>query len=212
MGNIILIVVLLFIFSVVIAFIVNKKKEKAYENKMPEDVVKTKKVYKGSLICYINNKDEKTILRYFTSKVTNTIPDFVPNDEVLVNNSLILFDEKRGKIAIIQSIRKHGITQIIPFSDIISLEPVEISKQKKITRGGISPISIKGYRWASSTTKMLKQIERVYIEIKYRAYDQEKTCEITIFDGISYEDRSDYTKIVEEVNTIINKFHEVVAK
>ncbi len=82
------------------------------------------------------------------------------------------------------------MSKTIAFSDIISLQPMEVSKTKKVTRGGISPISIKGYRWASSTTKILRQIERIYIEVKYHAYNQEKTFELPIFDGISYNDSS----------------------
>lgn len=61
------------------------------------------------------------------------------------------------------------------------------------------------YRWASSTTRIIKEIDRVYIEIKYHAYNKEKSYELVVFDGILYEDRSKYDDIVEEVNTVINK-------
>ena len=87
-----------------------------------------------------------------------------------------------------------------------------ICHAKKVTRGGISPIAINGYRWASVTTKNLKQIERVYIEIKYKVYNKENICDVTVFNGISYEDRGDYSRIVEEVNRIINKIHDIVTK
>lgn len=36
-------------------------------------------------------------------------------------------------MAIIKDIRNHGLTTSIPFKDIISLQPVEISKKKKVT-------------------------------------------------------------------------------
>ena len=85
-------------------------------------------------------------------------------------------------------------------------------RKKKVTRGGISPISIKGYRWASSTTRIIKEIDRVYIEIKYHAYNKEKSYELVVFDGILYEDRSKDDDIVEEVNTVINKILSTVAK
>ena len=212
MGTFILIVVVLFIIVLLAGFVSNKNKEKKYEKIFTKDVIKTKKLYKGSLTRYIIPSEEKTILRYFISGKTNTIKDFIPDDEILVNNGLILFDRQRRKMSIIQDINKHGITTTIPFSDIISLEPIEISKTKKITRGGISPIAINGYRWASVTTKNLKQIERVYIEIKYKAYNKENTCDVTVFNGISYEDRGDYSLIVEEVNRIINKIHDTVTK
>ena len=212
MGTFILIVVVLFIIVLLAGFVSNKNKEKKYEKIFTKDVIKTKKLYKGSLTRYIIPSEEKTILRYFISGKTNTIKDFIPDDEILVNYGLILFDRQRRKMSIIQDINKHGITTTIPFSDIISLEPIEISKTKKITRGGISPIAINGYRWASVTTKNLKQIERVYIEIKYKAYNKENTCDVTVFNGISYEDRGDYSLIVEEVNRIINKIHDTVTK
>ena len=212
MGTFILIVVVLFIIVFLVSFVSNKKKEKKYEKIFNEDVIKTKKLYKGSLTRYIIPNEGKTILRYFTSGKTNTIKDFTPDDEILVNNCLILFDEQRKKVSIIHDINKHGITTVIPFSDIISLEPIEISKTKKVTRGGISPIAINGYRWASVTTKNLKQIERVYIEIKYKVYNKENICDVTVFNGISYEDRGDYSRIVEEVNRIINKIHDIVTK
>ena len=206
-----IIAIVLFFISVVIGFIYNRKKEKGFEANLPDDVLKTKKLYKGSLTRYVNNDEGKTILRYFVSKKTNTLTDFVPDDEILVNNCLVLFDKKREKIAIIKDIREHGVTKLIRFSDVISLQPVEISKNKKVTRGGICPIAIGGYTWASSTTKMLKEIERVYIEMKYRAYDKEQIFEISIFDGISYSDRNKYSKILDETNTVINKFHTVIA-
>lgn len=211
MGTIFVIAIALFLIAAIVAFVLNKNKEKKYEGSLSEDIVKTKKLYKGSMACYIDSNDCKTILRYFVSGKTNTLADFIPSDEILVNNCLILFDEHRKKLSIIQDIRKHGMTKTLLFSDVQSLEPVEISKTKKVTRGGISLISIGGYRWASSTTKMLKQIERVYIEIKYNAYNQEKTFELPIFDGISYNDRDDYAKVVETVNSIINKFHDIIS-
>ena len=63
--NIILIAVLLFIIAVFVSFIFNKKKEKQYEANFDEDVLKTKKDYKGSLNRYVNLREGKTILRYF---------------------------------------------------------------------------------------------------------------------------------------------------
>ena len=210
--NIILIAVLLFIIAVFVSFIFNKKKEKQYEANFDEDVLKTKKDYKGSLNRYVNLREGKTILRYFPSGKTNTLNGFTPDDDLIVNRHLILFDNHRKIMAIIKDIRNHGLTTSIPFKDIISLQPVEISKKKKVTRGGISPISIKGYRWASSTTRIIKEIDRVYIEIKYHAFNKEKSYELVVFDGILYEDRSKYYDIVEEVNTVINKILSTVAK
>lgn len=211
MATFLLIALVLFFISVIIGFIFNKKKEKAFEASLPDEVLKTKKFYKGSITRYVNQDECKTIIRYFVSKKTNTLTDFVPNDEILVHKSLVLFDKKREKVAIIPNIDEHGVTKIIPFSDIISLQPVEIAKNKKVTRGGICPITIGGYLWASSTTKMLKQIERVYVELKYRAYGKEQTFDIGIFDGITYSDRNNYANIIDEVNTVINKFHTVIA-
>lgn len=212
MGTIIVIIIVLFIIASLVGLVINKRKENNYEDHLTDDVIKTKKLYKGSVARYIDIKESKTILRYFTSGKTNTLMDFIPSDEILIGNCLIYFDEQRKKISIIQDIRKHGTSKTLQFSDIISLQPVEISKTKKVTRGGVSPISVNGYRWVSSSTKMLKQIERIYIEIKYKAYNQERTCDVTVFDGITYEDRDGYTKVVEEVNEIINKFHEIIIK
>ncbi len=205
----IIIIFILFIIAAIVMFVFNKSKEKAYENTLSEDVLKTKKIYKGSLTRYIDNKEEKTILRYFISKKTNTLSDFIPTKDMQVGKSLILFDKNRRKVAIIRDIENHGVSTVIPFSDIISLQPVEISKKKRVTRGGISPISIKGYRWVSSTTRTLKQVERVYIEIRYKAYGKEKIFELNIFEGLSYEDGKEYSKVVDKVNNVINVFHEI---
>lgn len=209
---IIFIIIVAFIISVIIAVVLNKNKEKKFENSLSEAEIKTKKLYKGSITRYVNEESGKTILRYFTSGKTNTISDFTPTEDILVGNCLILFDEHRKKISIINDIRKHGHIEAVPFSDVVSLQPVEISKTKKVTRGGISPIAIAGYRWASVTTRRMKEIQRVYIEIKYNGYNKENTYEIPIFDGISYEDRSSYEKVVEKVNTVINKFHDIIAR
>ena len=212
MGTFILIAIGLFFVGALIATILNKKKERNYETAFSDEVIKTKKVYKGSLSRYVDSKEGKTILRYFVGGKTNTLTDFVPTDEILVNNCLVMFDETRKRIAIINYIRKHGVAKTMQFEDVVSLQPVEISKTKKVTRGGISPIAIAGYYWSSSTTKMLKQVERVYIEIKYKAYNKEHVYEIPIFDGKSYSDENGYAKIVTKVNTVINKFHDVINK
>ena len=212
MGTIIVIIIVLFIIASLVGLVINKRKENNYEDHLTDDVIKTKKLYKGSVARYIDIKESKTILRYFTSGKTNTLMDFIPSDEILIGNCLIYFDEQRKKISIIQDIRKHGTSKTMFFSDVISLQPVEISKTKKVTRGGVSPISVNGYRWVSSSTKMLKQIERIYIEIRYKAYNQENTYDVTVFDGITYEDRDSYTKVVEKVNETINKFHEIIIK
>lgn len=211
MTTFLLIAFVIFFISVIIGFIFNKKKEKAFEASLPDEVLKTKKLYKGRLSRYVNHVEVKTIIRYFVSKKTNTLTDFVPDDEMLVHKCLILFDKKREKVAIIPNIDEHGVTTVIPFSDIISLQPVEIAKNKQVTRGGISPISIGGYRWASVSRKTLKQIERVYVELKYHAYGKEHIFDINVFDGITYSDRSNYANIIDEVNTVINKFHTVIA-
>ena len=211
--KIILIAVLLFIIAVIVSFIFYKKKEKQYEANLDKDVLKTKKVYKGLINRYVNLREGKTILRYFQSGKTNTLSGFTPDDDLIVNSHLLLFDKNRKIMVIIKDIRNHGVPISIPSKDFISLQPVVISKKKKVTRGGISPISIKGYRWASSTTRIMKEIDRVYIEIKYHAFNKEKSYELVVFDGILLdEDRRKYEHIVEEVNTVINKILSTVGK
>ena len=211
MGTFLLIGILLFIIASFVFFVFNKVKEKKYEENLAEDILKTKKIYKGRIARYINTKAGNTIIRYFISGKTNTINDFIPSDEIFVKNCLILFDEHQKKISIIKNISEHGTIKSLHFSDIISLQPVEISKTKKITRGGISPISVGGYRWASVSTKRVKEVERVYIELKYKAYGNEQTYDIPVFVGLTYKDRDKYSAIVEKVNFIINKFHNIVS-
>ena len=210
MSTFILIALLLFFGSAVIAFIINKKKENAFESALTDEVAKSKKLYKGSLSVYTDNTEEKTILRFFVSKRSYQVDAFIPSDEIMVNDSLFLFDKKRKKLAIIESVKNHKPIRTILFSDIMSLQPVEISKQKKVTRGGISPISVAGYRWASSTTRMQKQVERVYIDLKYKVYGKDNSYEIEVYNGIVYEDWNSYDKIVTRVNTIINEFHDII--
>ena len=211
MGTFLLIGILLFIIASFVFFVFNKVKEKKYEENLAEDILKTKKIYKGRIARYINIKAGNTIIRYFISGKTNTINDFIPSDEIFVKNCLILFDEHQKKISIIKNISEHGTIKSLHFLDIISLQPVEISKTKKITRGGISPISVGGYRWASVSTKRVKEVERVYIEMKYKAYGNEQTYDIPVFVGLTYKDRDKYSAIVEKVNFIINKFHNIVS-
>lgn len=211
MGYFIFVVVILFFGSALIAAIINGKKQKEYENDLPESAVKNQKLYKGSMTMYVVEEENKTILRYFVSRKTNILADFIPHDEISVKNCLVLFDKERKKIAIVKDIRNHGTIITINFSDVISLQPVEISKRKKVTRGGISPISIAGYRWASTSTRMLKEVARVYIELKYKKYDKEFVYEIDVFDGLTYEDRDSYEKIVDKVNSVINKLHDIIA-
>ena len=212
MGTFILAAIIIFFGSAFVAAVINKIKEKKFEKGFFQEVVKTKKTYKGSLTRYTDKTGSKTYLRYFISGKMNTLTDFITTDEIIVNNYLVLFDEQHKKLAIIKDFTNHGVITTMNFSDLISLEPVEISTTKKVTRGGISPIAICGYRWASVTTKMLKEVERIYIEIKYNAHEKKQSYELTVFDGFVKEDVSEYKKIVTRVNETINKFHDVIAK
>ena len=78
MGTFIFIIIVLFFASAIIAFIFNKKKEKEYEKNLPEEILKTKKMHGGLLFSYINQKEGKTILRYFISKKVFTLENFIP--------------------------------------------------------------------------------------------------------------------------------------
>lgn len=52
------IVIVLFLASAVVAFVINKRKEKEYERDLPEIVLKSKKTYEGSLNSYVDNQRE----------------------------------------------------------------------------------------------------------------------------------------------------------
>ena len=66
MSTFILIAIILFIVSTIIGYVINKKKEIKSEKGFSEEVIKTKKLYKGSLTRYTDRNEETTILRYFT--------------------------------------------------------------------------------------------------------------------------------------------------
>ena len=78
MGYFIFVVVILFFGSALIAAIINRKKQKEYENDLPESAVKNQKLYKGSMTMYVVEEENKTILRYFVSRKTNILADFIP--------------------------------------------------------------------------------------------------------------------------------------
>lgn len=211
MGTFIFIIIVLFFASAIIAFIFNKKKEKEYEKNLPEEILKTKKMHGGLLFSYINQKEGKTILRYFISKKVFTLENFIPTYDYLLKNCLVLFDENHKILSIIQDIETPGEIITIPFCDVISLQPVEISKSKKVTRGGISPITIMGYRWISVSTKRIKEISRTYIEMKYKAQGQEKNIKLNVFNGQTDATSWKYESIVDLVNDFINRFNKIVA-
>lgn len=212
MGTFIFIVIVLFFLSAVVGFVLNKRKEKEYERNFSEAVLKTKKVYEGSLNCYVSCQEDKTILRYFFTKKTYIIENFVPTNEILIKKCLVLFDENRRKLCIVQDVTTHGKIVTIPFSDVISLQPIEVSKSRKITQGGISPITICGYIWISTTTKNLKEVSKIYIKLRYKVGSQENEVEINIFNGITNEKMWRYEWLVEDVNTFINDFNKIVAR
>ncbi len=62
MGNIVLIVIALFVVAFLFSFIQNKRKGKNYEATLVEKAYKTKKLYKGSLTRYIDRDAGYTIL------------------------------------------------------------------------------------------------------------------------------------------------------
>lgn len=212
MGTFIFIVIVLFFVSAVVAFVINKRKEKEYEKDLPEAVLKSKKTYEGSLNSYVNDQEEKTILRYFISKQTYTIENFIPTNEILIKYCLVLFDEQRERLSIVQDVTTPGAIITIPFSDVISLQPIEVSKSRKVTEGGISPITICGYRWISVRTKNLKEVSKISIKLRYKSGHQESSVDINVFSGITNEKMWRYESIVEEVNAFINEFNKIVAR
>lgn len=212
MGTFIFIVIVLFFVSAVVAFVINKRKEKEYEKDLPEAVLKSKKMYEGSLNSYVNNQEEKTILRYFISKQTYTIENFIPTNEILIKYCLVLFDEQRERLSIVQDVTTPRAIITIPFSDVISLQPIEVSKSRKVTEGGISPITICGYRWISVRTKNLKEVSKISIKLRYKSGHQESSVDINVFSGITNEKMWRYESIVEEVNAFINDFNKIVAR
>lgn len=212
MGTFIFIVIVLFFVSAVVAFVINKRKEKEYEKDLPEAVLKSKKMYEGSLNSYVNDQEEKTILRYFISKQTYTIENFIPTNEILIKYCLVLFDEQRERLSIVQDVTTPRAIITIPFSDVISLQPIEVSKSKKVTEGGISPITICGYRWISVRTKNLKEVSKISIKLRYKSGHQESSVDINVFNGITNEKMWRYESIVEEVNAFINEFNKIVAR
>lgn len=212
MGTFIFIVIVLFFVSAVVSFVFNKRKEKEYERNFPEAVLKTKKVYEGSLSTYVSSEEKKTIFRYFLTKKTYVIENFVPTNEILIKKCLVLFDENRRRLCIVQDVTTNGTIITIPFSDVISLQPIEISKSRKITQGGISPITVCGYIWISAKTKNLKEVSRIYIKLRYKVGSQENAVEINVFDGITNEKMWRYDWLVEDVNTFINDFNKIVAR
>lgn len=212
MGTFIFIVIVLFFVSAIVAFVFNKRKEKKFERDLPEAVLKTKKVYEGSLICYVNHQEEKTILRYFITKRTSIIENFVPTNEILIKKCLVLFDENRRVLCIVQDVTTQGAIITIPFSDVISLQPIEVSRSKKITQGGISPITLCGYIWISTKTKNLKEVSKIYIKLRYKVGSQEHDVDINVFNGITNEKMWRYEWLVDDVNTFINDFNKIVAR
>lgn len=211
MGTFIFIAIAVFIIAVIISVIFKNSKEKDFEKQFPEDVIKSKKTYKGSLTLYTDQTEEKTILRYFLSGKINTLPGFISNNELIVGKTVILFDTIRKKLAIIKNIEKAEGVRTIPFSDVISLQPVQISNTKVISRGKVLPISIAEYSWTGGKTKTLKKIEHVYIEIKYKVQDCEMAYKLTYHEGPSNGDSKDYDKIIRATNIDINKINSIIA-
>ena len=196
MGTFIFIVIVLFFVSAVVAFVINKRKEKEYEKDLPEAVLKSKKMYEGSLNTYVNDQEEKTILRYFINRKTFTIENFIPTKEILIKYCLVLFDEQRERLSIVQDVTTPRAIITIPFSDVISLQPIEVSKSRKVTEGGISP----------------KEVSKISIKLRYKSGHQESSVDINVFSGITNEKMWRYESIVEEVNAFINDFNKIVAR
>ncbi len=210
MGTFVLIAIAVFLVAGFINFIINKNKQGEFEKNLSSDIIKSKQLY-SDFTLYKDQQEEKTIIRFFIGGKTYTIAGFIPDDELKVHNTLVLFDKIRKKMAIMKDIRKYGYVIVIPFSDIISLQPVQVSNTKVISRGKVLPISKTEYSWAGGRTKTLKKIESVYIEIKYRVGEDEMSYKLTYHEGYSNGDSKDYDKIIRATNIHINKINHIIA-
>lgn len=204
MGNFIVAALLIFFISAIIAAIVNKKKEKEWERNLPENVRKTKKLYKGSLNLYKDKAQNKTILRYFVSRKVFELADFLPSSELLLKEYLFLFDQKQKVLTIVDGITTHKSLKTIPFNDLISLEPVVVSKSKIVTRGGITPFEIGGYRMASITKKRLREISKAYVDITYKSKYGKGVYSVTLFDGSVTTETKRYESIYDDIELFIS--------
>lgn len=188
-----------------ILYIKNYNKVKRFEKSLPEGVAKTRGKIKYRFL-YKDKNNASTIVRHNLSGKLNELNDFVYERILNVGNFVFLFDLYRKKCAIINDVLKYNAITTRLFEQYKTIELFEEAKTKTVTRGGVSPIAIHGYRVASVTKRREKTITRIYLVITYLADGKEWKQEIDLYNGLLYSTSGAYDRKLQKAEAFMKDF------
>lgn len=186
-------------------YIKYRKKHKDFERSLPNDVVKTR-MNISNRSQYIDKNNCTTIILNIVPWKLYYVKDFVYERTLIIGNSTFLFDLSRKKCALFKDIAKQNTISTRPFEQYKSIELFEEAKTKTVTRGGISPIAINGYRIASVSKRSEKPITRIYFVFTCIADGKEWKHELDVYNGLLYSTSSSYASKLKKADSFMKDF------
>lgn len=193
------------IFLFIIFYIKSRKKHKVFERSLPNDVVKTRMNISNRFL-YIDKNNCTTIILNIVPWKIDYVKDFVYERSLKIGKSTFLFDLSRKKCALFKDIAKQKTISTRPFEQYKSIELFEEAKTKTVTRGGISPIAINGYRAVSVSKRREKTITRIYFVFTYIADGKEWKQELDVYNGLLSSTSSSYASKLKKADAFMKDF------
>ena len=187
-----------------ILYIKYRNKIKNFERTLSNDVVKTRfNVSNRNL--YKDQGNSLTIVLNSVPWKVDRLEDFVYERTLKTGKTTFLFDLTRKKCAMFNdNVKQKIITRL--FDQYLSIGLYQVAKTKTVTRGGISPIAIHGYRVASVSKRRETKISRIYYIFTYRADGKEWTQELDLYNGLMNSNSSSYDSKVREAEIFMKEF------
>lgn len=188
-----------------ILYVKNRNKIKKFERTLSNDVVKTRfNISNRSL--YIDKDNSLTIVLNAVPWRVDRLEDFVYESTLKAGKTTFLFDRNRNKCAIFNDKVKQNQIRIRLFDQFKSIGLFEEAKTKTVTRGGISPIAIHGYRVASVKKRRETKISRIYYVLTYIADGKEWKQELDLYNGLLDPNSSSYASKLREAEIFMKEF------
>ncbi len=187
-----------------IFYVKYRNKIKNFERSLSKDVVKTRFNISNRNL-YKDVENSLTIVLNAVPWKVNRIEDFVYERTLKAGKTTFLFDLNRKKCAIFNDkVKQMIITRL--FDQYKSIGLYQEAKTKTVTRGGISPIAIHGYRVASVSKRRETKISRIYYILTYMAEGKEWKQEVDLYNGLLDSNSSSYGSKLREAEIFMNDF------
>lgn len=184
-------------------------RKRKFEKGLSEATRKSRKLL-GSASLYIDQTNKQTIIRYDIANKHFTVLGFLAQEILKAGESYLLLDHENKKLCTCSNETTPPIRPTkIPFYTITNIELLQKGKSKTRTGGGISPISIAGYRVISVTKRRLYEVEHILLRISYTEFDKQRHCDVTVFRGLIETKKSKYERIIDNAIEVKNRLEQL---